>query len=339
MEKVITIYDIAEKLKLSPSTISRALNDHPAINNKTKTRIAEVADQMGYQTNHFARNLRRQSTMIIGVMVPRLDSYFMANVLAGMEKVANEAGYNLLIAQSLESQEKEMANAETMFNSRVDGLLVSASANTETFAHFDKFFNKNIPTIFFDRVLEYGNAPKVIIDNMKAGYDATKHLIDQGCRRIWTVTGDLKRNVYQERFLGFQKALAEANIEFKEEMLHVNALSSEAIQEIVEHIQQATMKPDGIFVTNDTSACRILVGLQELGYRVPEDIAIVGFNNDPIGQVVQPRLSTVHYPAEELGEVAAKSLIQHLQGQMDIHHTNTIILRHELMVRGSSGRA
>lgn len=338
MEKEITIYDIAHQLGLSPSTVSRALNDNPAINEKTKARINAIAIELGYRSNLFAKNLRTKSTMTIGVIVPRLDSYFIGTVLSGMEKVANQAGYNLLITQSIESEEKEIANAKTMFDSRVDGLLVSASFGTGKVSHYEPFLKKGIPLLFFDRVMNIGKAPKIIIDNFKAGYDATRHLIEVGCKNIYHVTGDLKRNVYNDRYQGYLKALADAGMKLTEEMLFVTDLGLNASFKVSQHIHESEIKPDGIFVTNDMCASACLVSLRRLGYNVPNDIAIIGFNDDPIAQVVEPKLSTIHYPGEEMGEIAAKSLINHLNGSMDIHLTNTIVLSHQLIVRGSTNR-
>src|ERR1043165_6806227 len=156
-EKEVTIYDIADKLNISIATVSRALKDDPVVNKKTKKKIFELAEELGYRSNHFARNLRNQRTETIGVIVPRLNSYFMSTVIAGIENVANNEGYNLIISQSSESAQKEMASAKTMFNNRLDGLLVSLAYDTHTLRHFDPFINKNIPLIFFDRVEEHTN--------------------------------------------------------------------------------------------------------------------------------------------------------------------------------------
>ena len=336
MEKEITIYDIAEKLNISASTVSRALNDNPAINEGTKKKINLAAKEMGYRSNLFAKNLRNKSTMTIGVMVPKLNSYFLATVISGMEKEANKAGYNLIITQSLESQEKEMANAKTMFDSRVDGLLVCVTTGPEKITHFNPFLKKGIPTIFFDRVLDFGKAPKVIINNFQAGYDATNHLIKGGCKNIFHVTHDLKMTLYFDRYKGYLKALKDAGLPYSENKLFVTDLSMEASSEVSQYIHELDVKPDGIFVTNDSFAASCLVILKGLGYKVPDDIAIIGFNDDPISRVVEPKLSTIHYPGEEIGEMAAKSLINHLNGGMDIRLTSTIVLRHQLIQRGST---
>jgi LacI family transcriptional regulator len=228
VEKEVTIYDIARQLDLSPATVSRALQDHPAISPRTKILVADKAREMGYRTNVFASNLRRQRTNTIGVIVPRLNSGFMSAVLAGMEKVANEAAYNLIISQSLESVQKEITNARTMFSSRVDGLLVSLAYDTEGIEHFDPFIKKGIPLLFFDRVCAHPQCACIVIDNVKAGYEATAHLLAQGRTRILHVTGNLRRNVYAERLQGYRQALLERGIPYDPSRVLETDLGQEA---------------------------------------------------------------------------------------------------------------
>jgi LacI family transcriptional regulator len=216
-EKEVTIYDIAEKLKISPATVSRGLQDHPSISTKTKKKIFDLAEKIGYRSNHFARNLRNKKTNTIGVIVPRLNSFFMSSVISGIEQIANAEGYNLIISQSSESTTKESANAKTMFNSRVDGLLVSLAYDTGDTAHFDTFFRKNTPLIFFDRVMDHVNSTSVLIDNRKAAYEATTHLIGQGCKRIAHITAMPRQNVYVDRLQGYKQALADHKLKFREE--------------------------------------------------------------------------------------------------------------------------
>lgn len=336
MEKEVTIYDIAKLLNLSPATVSRALNDHPAINSNTKDIITAKAKEMGYRSNAFASNLRRQRTKTIGVIVPRLNSNFVSCVLAGMEKIANELGYNLIISQSLESVKKEKANAKTMYDSRVDGLLVSLAYDTEDIEHLDVFIKKGIPLLFFDRVSTHKKCTSIVIDNVKAGYDATSHLIEQGCKRIVHITGNLKRNVYADRLKGFKLALMDHGIAYEDSLLVITDMSREAGLEATQRLLASDTPPDGIFATNDLCAVGCIGAIKQAGLGVPHDIAVVGFNNDPVSQVIDPNLTTVHYPGEEMGEIAAQSLINHLNGLMNIQTTNTIILHSELIVRESS---
>ncbi|HEV8284159.1 MAG TPA: LacI family DNA-binding transcriptional regulator [Chitinophagaceae bacterium] len=337
-EKEITIYDIADKLNISIATVSRALKDDPVVNKKTKKKIFEAAEQMGYRSNHFARNLRNQKTDTIGVIVPRLNSYFMSTVIAGIENIANSEGYNLIISQSSESAEKEKMNAKTMFNNRVDGLLVSLSYDTDDISHFDQFSRKNIPVIFFDRGEEHDNFTNVLIDNRKAAYEATKHLIEQGCKRIVHITAKPKRNVYVGRLNGYKQALDENNMDIKDEHVIIGNLSLEAGIEAAETILKMNPLPDGVLVANDNCAVGCMLALKQAGIRIPENIAFVGFNNDPVSKVIEPNLTTINYPGYEMGEVAARNLINHLNGTYPIHSTNTIVLRSELIIRASSQR-
>lgn len=334
----VTIYDIALKLDISPATVSRGLTDHPAISKKTKKRITDLAHEMGYRSNHFARNLRQKRTYTIGVIVPRLNSYFMSTVISGIENIANNEGYNLIISQSAEQTKKEMANAATMFNTRVDGLLVSSVQNAESGNHFDVFLKKNIPVIFFDRVIELKGCTNIVIDNRKAAYEATAHLISQGCKRIVHITATPKTNVYIDRLKGVKEALTDHSLGFTEENVIISNFSHEAGVSAASVIRQMNPLPDGAFVTNDNTAASCMVALKKTGIRIPQDIAFVGFNNDPVSLVVEPNLTTIDYPGHEMGEMAAKSLINHLNGTSNIQCTNTIFMRTELIVRESSKR-
>lgn len=337
-EKEVTIYDLARELNISVATISRALKDDPVVSKKTKKKITELAEQMGYRSNHFARNLRSRRTHMIGVIIPRVNSYFMSTVIAGIEKVTSEAGYNLIISQSSESVAREKEAVKTMFNNRVDGLLVSLAYDTTDATHFDVFHRKRIPFLFFDRVIDDNRWTSILIDNHKAGYEATAHLVAQGCRRIVHITADSNQKVYRDRLAGYRQALEEHDIPFKKEYVLQNNLTPEAGIEAAGRIQAMKQRPDGVFVANDNSAVHCLLTLKRAGVRIPADIAFVGFNNDPVSMVVEPNLSTINYPGYEMGVIAARNLIQHLGGLSSIEATNTILLRSELIIRESSLR-
>jgi LacI family transcriptional regulator len=337
-EKETTIYDIASKLNISIATVSRALKDDPVVNKKTRKKVFQAAEEMSYRSNHFARNLRSQKTQTIGVIVPKLNSHFMSSVIAGIENVANSQGYNLIISQSSETVEKEIASAKTMFNNRVDGLLVSLAYNTETLSHFDIFLKKNIPVIFFDRVMEDENYTNIIIENKKAAYEATTHLIEQGCKKIVHITASSKQNVYKNRLDGYKQALADHGLKFDKKNVIAGNLSLEAGEGAAELILQMKPLPDAVFVANDNCAVGCMIALKNAGIRIPEDIAFVGFNNDAVSKVIEPNLTTINYPGYEMGEVAARNLINHLNGTSNIQTTNTIILRAEFIIRQSSKR-
>jgi LacI family transcriptional regulator len=334
--KEVTIYDLARKLNISIATVSRALKDDPVISKKTRKKIADLAEAMGYRSNNFARNLRTQRTNTIGVIVPRLNSYFMSTVIAGIESIANSEGYNLIISQSSESAEKETASAKTMFNNRVDGLLVSLAYDTDNTSHFDSFIKKNIPLIFFDRIADNLECTSILINNKKAAYEATTHLISLGKKRIVYITATPKRNVYIDRLQGYKEALADQKIGFKQEYVLISNLSQEAGAEAAKTILQMDPLPDAVFVANDNCAVGCMIALKAAGIRIPEDIAFAGFNNDPVSTVVEPNLTTINYPGYEMGQVAARHLINHLNGIAGIQSANTILLRSDLVVRESS---
>jgi LacI family transcriptional regulator len=335
-KKDVTIYDIAQKLALSSATVSRALQDHPAINKNTRKKIQEAARELGYRHNTFASSLRKQKTNTIGVIVHELNSNFITSVLAGIEKVTTEARYDLIIAHSSESFEKEAANALNLFHKRVDGLIASLAFDTKGLDHYKQFEEKGIPVIFFDRVEEQTESTKVIIDNYKCGYQATQHLIDQGCRRIVLVTANLKRNVYAQRHKGYTDALYDNGITYNKEYVLIKDLSEQCGVEAALQILKMKPLPDGAFITNDFSAAVCMQTLKEHGVRIPEDIAVVGFNNDAISKIVEPQMTTIHYPGIDMGEIAARNLINHLKGVSNIKHTNTIVVRSDLIIRKSS---
>ncbi|MGC3944296.1 MAG: LacI family DNA-binding transcriptional regulator [Chryseolinea sp.] len=335
--KDVTIYDIAEKLDISPATVSRGLKDHPAIKKETKKRIKEMAAKMGYQNNTFASNLRSRKTNTIGIIIPRINSNFMSSVISGVEHVVNSKGYNLIISQTQEDYDKEIASATTMFNSRVDGLLVSLASNTDRIVHFESLLRKKIPVIFFDRVLPHPDCTNVVIDNVQAGYDAVTHLIDQGCRRIMYVGGSLKRNVYADRLKGYKLALADKDISFTDKYVHTDVLSEHTGVDAAKKLLEMKPRPDGVFAANDSSAVACMQTLQDAGVRIPEDVAVVGFNNDPISWIARPKLTTVNYPGYEMGQIAATTLINAINKAPSSSLT-TLVLKHELIVRDSSIR-
>ncbi|MDA3930441.1 MAG: LacI family DNA-binding transcriptional regulator [Prolixibacteraceae bacterium] len=336
MSREVTIYDIAKELNLSASTVSRALKDNPAINNETKKRVRSCAEKMGYRSNTFASNLRTQRTNTIGVIVPRLDSNFMSACLAGMEEVVNDKGYNMIITQSHESLAKEAQNAITMFNNRVDGVIASLTIEDNNIDHFSRFKDKNVPVVFFDRVPEKTNNACFVIENHKAAYTATKHLIEQGCKNILHLTLKTKSNVYLDRIEGFKTAINEANC--SGDIVYLESLNLEFGEKIIPQILKRKEQPDGIFVANDMAAVGCLLALQKEGINVPNDIAIVGFNNDPVSTIVHPQLTTISYSGKDAGILAAKSLIDYLNNESEEGSSKKVVLNTQLIERASSKR-
>ena len=340
MSKSITIYDIAKCLGISPATVSRALNDHPAVSEKTRELILATAYSLGYKSNLITNTLiAEQKTSTIGLILPELNSHFKNSVVAGVETITAEAGYKLLLSQSQESVDKEIQNAKIMFDSRVDGLLVGLSHESENIEHFLPFLDNNIPVIFLERVMKHKKCIGITIDNMQAAHKATTHLIEQGCRNIIHVTGNLNHNIYAERLKGFKYALIDNNLPFSESNIISNDLSQQAGIEAAERILKMEQLPEGVFVAKDTCGVSCMAVLKKAGINIPEDISFVGFDNDPISNVTEPTLTTVDYSGHEMGKVAAKNLVvlmNSLNGWLDTFITENIILKSELIIRDSS---
>ncbi|MBD0333566.1 MAG: LacI family DNA-binding transcriptional regulator [Chitinophagaceae bacterium] len=337
-EKEVTIYDLARIVKVSPATVSRALRGDTCISKKTKKKINDLAVELCYQPNRHACDLRTRKTNLIGVIVHELSSYFMASFLSGIEDEIKDTNYDLIICHSSDSTTKEVANAKQLFNRRVDGLIFSLASDTESLSHLDPFIRKNVPVVFFDRVDPGSPGIKIVIDNYKAGFDAAQHLLQQGCRRLLHVAGSLKRNVYEERWKGFQDALSSAGLPCTEEQLITSEFSEKASLQTAQKIVQRQKLPDGIFIANDMCATICMHAFKKAGIKVPEQIAIVGFNNDPISRIVEPQLTTINYPIREMGILAAKNLIEQLECADLGNKNNSVVLRSDLIIRGSTNR-
>jgi LacI family transcriptional regulator len=332
VEKEITINDLAEKVKVSPSTVSRALTGSSEVGRETKAKILAIAEKLGYRPNTFAKNLRQQKTNTIGVIVHDITSYFIVTVLEGIERVLADKNFDILIAHSGESTEKEIANTINLFNKRVDGLIISLAAETVEYSHLNIFIKKNIPVVCFNRLEKRNRCTKVVIDNYKAGYSATKHLIERGCKKIVHITGSMKRNVYKDRCSGYKEALLEVN---QDHEVFVCDLSEEETIDVVQSILRMHSLPDGIFISSDFAAAVCIKQLKQANIKVPEDVAIVGFNNDVISRISETEITTIDYPAKQMGEVAASTLINNLN-RASKNKNVTITLPSDLIERLSS---
>ncbi len=338
MQKEVTIYDIAKELNISIATVSRALKDDPSVKPATKKKIVAFANQKGYRSNYFASSLRKTKTHTIGVIMHELNSHFMVSVLAGIENVLSKTVYDIIIAHSAESAKMELANTNNLFHKRVDGILASLAYETQDLSHFEQYYKKNIPVVFFDRVEEKSKWRNITINNKQAGFDATQHLIDQGCKNIAHITGFLTRNVYQKRFEGYKQAIKKNGLLFKESLVFVNDLQKDACLDVAMKISKMEPRPDGIFITNDISAAIVMQALKDLKIKIPKDIAIVGFNNDIVCTLVEPKLTTINYPGITMGEVAARSLLNSLSENENNTKINQIssTIESKLIIRESS---
>jgi len=339
VKKEVTIYDLAKELNYSPSTISRALKDHSSISEKTTQEIKEVAAKLGYRPNSLAASLRNNRSKTIGIMIARINRPFVSSLISGIEESARKSGYNVIISQSNDSYKNEIQNAKALYDSRISGLVVSLSMETKTLNHFQQFLDLGIPVVFVDRVPEELNTYKVLIDNYSAGYKATQHLIEQGCKRIAHFAGAQHVNVYHERKKGYLDALIDNKISIdKDLIINFNTLSFEEGEKTTKKLLKMDNPPDGIFSSNDTAAIGSIISAKKMGVRVPEDLAIIGFNDDPLASIVDPGLSSVTHPALDMGRISAEKILEHLLNGYKSNNTDTTILGTRLKVRSSSKR-
>lgn len=337
MAKKVTIYDIAEKLNIAAATVSRALNDNPKISDATKKLVMETAEKMNYRQNRLAIALKSGKTNNVGVIVPRVNTNFFGSVIRGIEDELNASGYQVIICQTHNDEEKEADNVESLLNSQVDAIFMSTSSrNTDT---FDKILKKKIPLIFFDRKKTMDNVSSVTIDDFAGGYIATKHLIDQGCKKIAHVsTGDLNIEIFRERFAGYKQALYDNNIPYNEDYVLTTKSNIEDGREAVKKLFNLKNKPDAIFSASDFVALGAIKELQEMKIKVPKDVAIVGFSNEPFTNFLELSISTVDQFPLEMGRMTARVFL----AQTDMTDLDKIqkkvVIEPKLIVRKSSDR-
>lgn len=337
----VTIKDIARELGISPSTVSRALKDHPDISPETKKAVNELAEKLNYTPNIVALSLRQSKTNTIGVIIPELVHFFFSTVIAGIEDVAYSAGYNVIITQSNESLQREKTDIRALFNSRVDGMLISVSRETDNFEHIDNILAKGVPMVFFDRIYDTPNASKIIVDDLSGAREATLHLIDQGCKRIAHLEGAPNLEITKKRLEGFLQAHKERGIAVPDELIMPAHLGTiEAGKEATRKLLELDQRPDAIFATNDPAAMGAVQAIKEAGLRIPQDVAVVGFSNWFFTALLDPPLTSVDQPGFEMGQEAAKLLIRHIEQRTkdrdaEVQH-ETKVLKTKLIVRDSS---
>lgn len=331
-----TIHDIAKQLNLAASTVSRALNDNPLISQATRIKIKETAEKMGYRPNSMAANFRTKRTNTIGVIVPLINRHFFSAVISGIEDVAYQQGFAVTISQSNDNFEKENKIAHTLFANRVDGLIISIGMETKTTEHLKLFSERKIPLVFFDRAAEDIEAHKIVVDDFGGAYRATQHLIKNGRKNIAHIGGPLNLKIYQARQNGFCKALTDAGLKVDNSLLVNNSLTREDGTKATMKLLETPNRPDAIFCSNDTTALSAIIYLKQKGIKVPEDIAIVGFSNEPFSEVVTPSITTIKQPGFEMGQKAAELIIKQIAQKEKVSKFETITMGTELIIRESS---
>jgi len=337
----VTIKDLAKELGISPSTVSRALKDHPDISRATKKAVHELAEKLNYQPNIVALSLRSRKTRTLGVVIPEVVHFFFSTVIAGIEQEAQSAGYSVILTQSAENLDKERSSLRTLFNSRVDGFLISISRNTTQFDHIDSILEKNLPVVFFDRHFPKGNVHEVLVDDRQGAQQAVQHLIDQGCKRIAHICSAPNLEISRQRLLGYKDVLEGAGIKVDPSyIIECSEGSVEAGRAAMQELLKNKNTPDGIFANNDVLAFGASHAIKQKGLKIPKDIAVIGFSNWLYSEMMDPALSSVDQPGLEMGRQAARLLIRQIERDEDAPRLapETITLPTRVVIRASSLR-
>ncbi|HAO45275.1 MAG TPA: LacI family DNA-binding transcriptional regulator [Ferruginibacter sp.] len=339
MYEPITIKDIAKALGLSTSTVSRALRGSYEISPETKKLVIEYAEQYNYRPNPIALSLKERRSRSIGVVVCEIANNFFSQAINGIESIAYNRGYHVIISQSHESYDREVVNVEHLASRSVDGLLVSLSSETDHIEHFKNLHEKGFPIVFFDRITEEIETFKVVVDNYKGAYDATQHLIDSGYTKIAHVTSAQHLSITKERLEGYKAALADNGLSLNESYIrycnHGGMIYAE-LEEAVKSLVQLKEKPDAIFSAGDRLTISCMNALKSIGLTVPDDMALVGFSNSPLVELLNPPLSVVKQPAFEMGQVATELLIKLIESKRPITEFEKVTLQTEIFKRDSS---
>ncbi|MEA4850403.1 MAG: LacI family DNA-binding transcriptional regulator [Paludibacter sp.] len=330
----ITIKDIARALNISPSTVSRALKNHPDISQDTKDLVNKYAKDFNYKPNTLALSLRMSKNNTIGVIIPEIVHYFFSSILSGIEQVANAEGYNVIICQSDENYEKEVRNTKALVATRVSGVLASLAKHTTNYDHFQDIIDSDIPLVFFDRICIGLNTDRVVVDDYAGAFTAVEYLIQTGCKRIAFYSSPFHLEISKNRKNGYMDALRKYNLPVDETLIRVCDTREEAII-ITPEILDRPNRPDGFFAINDHCAAGILYAAKLAKLRVPKDVAIMGFSDGELAKACDPMLSTVEQHGFEIGKHAAKLLIDKINGETQGQYSNKIV-KTNLIIRGTT---
>ena len=333
--KHITIKDLAKKLNVSISTISRAFNDKYDIKEDTRSKILQSAKEMGYFPNPIAKKLQQQCSFQIGVVVPEFLNSFFAEVIIGIQEVATKEGYQLLIMQSNEDANQELANIKTLENSMIDGLIISLTRETKDISYLQEYINKKTPIVFFNRTNSELKASMVVFDDYKWAFFATEHLIQQGYKKIFHLMGPKNLTLCKNRKQGFIDAHRKYKLEVKPEQIIECGFFIDDGMRIVNELIRTNNLPDAIFAVNDPSAIGAIKALKKNGYRIPEDVAIVGFTESRMADIIDPPLTSVAQPSREMGMTTARLLIEQINSKGQ-SVPKTIVINGKLNIRQSS---
>jgi len=310
MRNKITIKDIAKELGVHHTTVSLALRNSKSIKKETRDRVWQKARELGYRPNRLAQGFRNKRSNTIGILVPTIRHHFFAKFISEVSEKANDAGFSVMVFQSNEKLDSEKKNVEALIDNRVAGVLISVSKETTTSDHFEAFEHENIPLVFFDRIPEMKNVSKVAVDNFQGAHDAVNLLISKGRKKVAFITGASHINVYSDRLEGYKRALNENGITFNQEFLVKGNFFMEDGIIGAKKLLTLPQKPDAILAVGDDVAIGAIKYLKGAGLKIPDDIAVVGFDNDPMGIAIDPELTTVEQPLEQMAEVSLQMLLR-----------------------------
>ncbi len=330
----VTIKDIAQALNISASTVSRALRGMPEIHPETRQAVLQLAQQLDYQPNQLAKSLVKSRTKTIGVILPTLSYYFFSSVLNSIEEAAMQAGYSVVVCQTNESYLREVAQIQNLLNSQVEGFIISLARDTQHFDHINRLLRKQIPVVIFDRYDESLETSKVIVDNKLAAFKATEHLIENGCQRLGCLAGPPSLLISNQRLAGFREALQKYNLPYTDRYIfHSDFTPENTIMQAL-NMMSLPQPPDGILTMSDRIAFSTMYAFKQKGIKIPEDVAVVSFNNEPTCIYLSPSLTSVNQPIQEMGAQVVRLLLRQLESE---HNTpETITLSTQLMIRESS---
>ncbi|MEN8229051.1 MAG: LacI family DNA-binding transcriptional regulator [Bacteroidota bacterium] len=331
----VTIKDIARELGVSPSTVSRALKDHPDISPATRLQVKDLVKKLKYKPNAVALSLRSRRSNTIAVVVPEIVHHFFSSVISGIEEIAMEAGYNVMIFQTNESSQREKNITQSLASNKVDGVLVSISKTTKSFGHFKELKDEGLPLVFFDRACEGMEADKVIVDDFNGAFNAVEHLIKTGCRRIAHFSAEQHLQIGYQRKRGYISALEKNGIK-PDEALMVRCDTHEEALEVTPGIMRLDPPPDAIFTVNDMTATGAMKVLKQMGFSIPEDVSLFGFTDGLVATVTDPQLTSVSQHGFEMGKTAMKMLLKRINSPEKDYPAVTEILKTELILRGST---
>ncbi|WP_025762050.1 LacI family DNA-binding transcriptional regulator [Dyadobacter tibetensis] len=335
-DKPATIKDVAKALNISISTVSRALRNKPDVNQETRQSVLRMVEELEYQPNQIALSLITQKTHTIGVIIPNLD-YFFSMAVRGIDDMALETGYTVMICQSNESYARELVNTQRLMKGHVDGLIVSNSSDSINTEQYQRLLSKNFPIVFFDRVSSELDATSVVLDNISGATQAVTHLIEQGCRRIAYLAGPANLSISQQRMIGYKHTLEKYGLAIDESLIVFSEFDREFAYRSTLALIDSPNRPDAIFGVSDRLIVGAQLAIKERGLRIPEDIALVGFNDEPVVSLLTPPISSVAQSAFEMGRMAAKLLVEQLNSE-HILPSQTIMLKPTLIKRASSIR-